>query len=183
MYNIFKRPMFKMGGMTQGTGIMSHVEPRPQYFGGGRIMAAYGYNPLQIGYSPIGQIGYTPRIGYTPTGTSISSSPINTITDIEALKSVAVKNQFINFDEVVRKQVHDAVAPNWYTDAAIEIDVKATPDGESKQIEIVKEDLFSSHRYIRMDLAVDILNKIGSLDANHRPHVQLKMMLVLGIKV
>ena len=85
MYNIFKRPMFKMGGMTQGTGIMSHVEPRPQYFGGGRIMAAYGYNPLQIGYSPIGQIGYTPRIGYTPTGTSIPSSPINTITDIEAL--------------------------------------------------------------------------------------------------
>ena len=77
--------MFKMGGMTQGTGIMSHVEPRSQYFGGGRIMAAYGYNPLQIGYSPIGQIGYTPRIGYTPTGTSIPSSPINTITDIEAL--------------------------------------------------------------------------------------------------
>ena len=27
------------------------------------------------------------------------------------------------------------------------------------------------------------IKKIGSLDANHRPHVQLKMMLVLGIKV
>jgi len=85
--------------------------------------------------------------------------------DIEALKSVVAANQFINFDEVVRKQIHDAVAPNWYADAAIEIDVKATADGESKQIEIVKEDLFSSHRYIRMDLAVNILNKIGSLDA------------------
>ena len=45
MYNIFKRPMFKMGGMTQGTGIMSHVEPRPQYFGGGRI-----------GYAQAGQV-------------------------------------------------------------------------------------------------------------------------------
>jgi hypothetical protein len=28
MYNVFKRPMFKRGGSTQGTGIMSHVEPR-----------------------------------------------------------------------------------------------------------------------------------------------------------
>ena len=45
MYNIFKRPMFKMGGMTQGTGIMSHVEPRPQYFNGGRI-----------GYAQAGQV-------------------------------------------------------------------------------------------------------------------------------
>jgi len=45
MYNIFKRPMFKLGGMTQGTGIMSHVEPRPQYFNGGRI-----------GYAQAGQV-------------------------------------------------------------------------------------------------------------------------------
>ena len=28
-YNVFKRPMFKRGGTpAQGTGIMSHVEPR-----------------------------------------------------------------------------------------------------------------------------------------------------------
>jgi len=27
-YNVFKRPMFKRGGSTKGTGIMSHVEPR-----------------------------------------------------------------------------------------------------------------------------------------------------------
>ena len=87
------------------------------------------------------------------------------ITDIEALKSVAVKNQFINFDEVVRKQVQTAVAPNWYSDAAIEIDLVSADGSATKQIEIAKEDLFSSHRYIRMDLAVDILNKIGSLDA------------------
>ena len=45
MYNVLKRPMFKKGGMTQGTGIMSHVEPRPQYFGGGRI-----------GYAQAGQV-------------------------------------------------------------------------------------------------------------------------------
>ena len=36
MYNIFKRPMFKRGGSTTGTGIMSHVEPRVrQQFGTG----------------------------------------------------------------------------------------------------------------------------------------------------
>lgn len=36
MYNVFKRPMFKRGGSTTGTGIMSHVEPRVmQQFGTG----------------------------------------------------------------------------------------------------------------------------------------------------
>tara|TARA_R100000655_G_scaffold77480_2_gene116686 strand:+ start:5375 stop:7009 length:1635 start_codon:yes stop_codon:yes gene_type:complete len=37
MYNVFKRPMFRKGGSSKGTGIMSHVEPRVQansgYFG------------------------------------------------------------------------------------------------------------------------------------------------------
>jgi hypothetical protein len=85
--------------------------------------------------------------------------------DIANLKSSVIKTQFINFDEVVRKQVQAAVAPNWYSDEAIEVEL-ASPDGsETKEIEIAKEDLFSSHRYIRMDLAVEILNKIGSLDA------------------
>lgn len=31
MFNVFKRPMFKRGGSTQGTGIMSHVEPRKNF--------------------------------------------------------------------------------------------------------------------------------------------------------
>ena len=35
-YNVFKRPMFKRGGSTTGTGIMSHVEPR--------VKAADGYD-------------------------------------------------------------------------------------------------------------------------------------------
>jgi hypothetical protein len=85
--------------------------------------------------------------------------------DIANLKSSVIPTQFINFDEVVRKQVQSAVSPNWYSDAAIEVDLASSDGSETKQIEIVKEDLFSSHRYIRMDLAVEILNKIGSLDA------------------
>jgi hypothetical protein len=39
--------MFKLGGMTQGTGIMSHVESRPQYFSGGRIGYAQA-GPVQV---------------------------------------------------------------------------------------------------------------------------------------
>ena len=34
-YNVFKRPMFKRGGSTTGTGIMSHVESKK--IGGGTI--------------------------------------------------------------------------------------------------------------------------------------------------
>ena len=86
MYNIFKRPMFKLGGMTQGTGIMSHVEPRPQYFNGGRIMAQGGYDPrgTYFGY------GADPRGTYFGPGpTKISPigsiNPVNTVADIEAL--------------------------------------------------------------------------------------------------
>ena len=89
MYNIFKRPMFKLGGMTQGTGIMSHVEPRPQYFNGGRIMAQGGYDPrgTYFGY------GADPRGTYfgpgptkiSPIGSVGSINPVNTIADIEAL--------------------------------------------------------------------------------------------------
>lgn len=81
--------MFKMGGMTQGTGIMSHVEPRSQYFGGGRIMAQGGYDPrgTYFGY------GADPRGTYfgpgptkiSPIGSVGSINPVNTIADIEAL--------------------------------------------------------------------------------------------------
>ena len=89
MYNIFKRPMFKLGGMTQGTGIMSHVESRPQYFNGGRIMAQGGYDPrgTYFGY------GADPRGTYfgpgptkiSPIGSVGSINPVNTVADIEAL--------------------------------------------------------------------------------------------------
>ena len=50
MFNVFKRPMFKRGGSTQGTGIMSHVERRPNYsIGGGvtpRVNARFGFGNL-----------------------------------------------------------------------------------------------------------------------------------------
>ena len=50
MYNVFKRPMFKRGGSTQGTGIMSHVERRPNYSIGGGVIQG---NPMgsRIGFA------------------------------------------------------------------------------------------------------------------------------------
>jgi hypothetical protein len=84
MYNVFKRPMFKLGGQAdQGTGIMSHVEPRPQYFNGGRIMAQGGYDPrgTYFGY------GADPRGTYFGPGAKPTTTfnPVNTVADIEAL--------------------------------------------------------------------------------------------------
>jgi len=63
MYNVFKRPMFKLGGQAnQGTGIMSHVEPRSQYFNGGRIMANEGYDPFTR-FAP----SVVPKVGFMST--------------------------------------------------------------------------------------------------------------------
>jgi hypothetical protein len=72
MFNIFKRPMFKLGGQAdQGTGIMSTVEPKQTmrqnpytgYAIGGRIGYANGPGPFGI-TPPIppvaGQTGFTP---------------------------------------------------------------------------------------------------------------------------
>ena len=74
--------MFKMGGMTQGTGIMSHVESRPKYFGGGRIMAQGGYDPRGVYFGP----GPDPRGTYFGPGTKPTTTfnPINTAAEIEA---------------------------------------------------------------------------------------------------
>ena len=85
-------------------------------------------------------------------------------TDVESLKSEAAKNQFINFDEVIKKQVALAVSSEWYKTDAIEVTVTASDGKAKEEVPIAKEDLFSDKRYIRMDLAVKILNKIGVID-------------------
>lgn len=72
MYNIFKRPMFKLGGQAdQGTGIMSTVEPRQNYMFGNIVQPL---TPTQQTYSDIVQqnpyTGYAigGRIGYAQAG-------------------------------------------------------------------------------------------------------------------
>jgi len=75
MYNIFKRPMFKLGGQAnQGSGIMSTVEPRQNYMYGN---IAQPLTPTQQTYSNIVQqnpyTGYA--IGGQIGGGTISGNP------------------------------------------------------------------------------------------------------------
>jgi hypothetical protein len=78
MYNVFKRPMFKLGGQAdQGSGIMSYVEPRQNYMFGNIVQPL---TPTQQTYSDIVQqnpyTGYAigGRIGYQKAG------PVNPVT-------------------------------------------------------------------------------------------------------
>ena len=78
MYNILKRPMFKLGGQAdQGSGIMSYVEPRQNYMFGNIVQPL---TPTQQTYSDIVQqnpyTGYAigGRIGYQKAG------PVNPVT-------------------------------------------------------------------------------------------------------
>jgi len=81
MYNILKRPMFKMGGQAdQGSGIMSYVEPRQNYMFGN---IAQPLTPTQQTYSNIVQqnpyTGYAigGRVSYAQAGPVQVPDPFN----------------------------------------------------------------------------------------------------------
>ena len=80
-YNVLKRPMFKRGGSTTGTGIMSHVEPKT--IGGGAISGNNMPNNRTGFQSPILTIGEgmaselaRGKPGFTSTPFAQYSSPI-----------------------------------------------------------------------------------------------------------
>jgi hypothetical protein len=89
--------MFRIGGQVdQGSGIMSHVEPRPNILTGGRIMAAGGYDPRgsYFGYGAdprgtyFGPSQKTP-ISQTPPGMfdPYNVSPTATTTEAEKISA------------------------------------------------------------------------------------------------
>jgi hypothetical protein len=88
MYNVFKRPMFKRGGSTQGTGIMSHVERRPNYsIGGGvtpRVNARFGFGNFLKGgdkyFSSPTKINTTASAGGPGVESIISQSMLEELT-------------------------------------------------------------------------------------------------------
>jgi hypothetical protein len=85
------------------------------------------------------------------------------------LKNQVKGNQFINFDESISKDVANGLDDSGYVSSnGTTVNVTANADTKAgvpaTEIEINKEDLFSKQRYIRMDLAVKILNEIGSID-------------------
>ena len=66
MYNVFKRPMFKLGGQAdQGSGIMSTVEPRSNYMFGN---IAQPLTPFQDSYTNLPAYAMGGRIGYAQAG-------------------------------------------------------------------------------------------------------------------
>ncbi len=74
MFNVFKRPMFKRGGSTQGTGIMSHVERRPNYSIGGGVIQG---NPMgsRTGFAFPGMEYYGERTGPIKTNLPQTQGP------------------------------------------------------------------------------------------------------------
>tara|TARA_R100000005_G_C5002429_1_gene210066 strand:+ start:2861 stop:4246 length:1386 start_codon:yes stop_codon:yes gene_type:complete len=73
-YNVFKRPMFKRGGSTTGTGIMSHVEPR--------IKAQRGYGNYSAGFPyEMSQFSIMPQSNIRPTN-------LNDYTNIPVKKNI-----------------------------------------------------------------------------------------------
>jgi len=71
-YNVFKRPMFKRGGSTSGTGIMSHVEPR--------VKAADGYDftKTPIYKAASGAVNYGPNAAIAGI-LDLINVPLNTL--------------------------------------------------------------------------------------------------------
>jgi len=73
VYNIFKRPMFKLGGQAdQGSGIMSTVEPRQNYMFGNVVQPL---TPFQNTYTELPAYAYGGRIGYAQAGPVQVSDP------------------------------------------------------------------------------------------------------------
>ena len=73
------------------------------------------------------------------------------------LNDGVTENQFVNFDKHIEKGIQNG--STWFTGRSKTIELK-----EFGASPINVEDLFSENKYIRMDLAVRILNEIGVTD-------------------
>ena len=69
---------------------------------------------------------------------------------------------FINFDKVVSNSVNTFANPRWYQlTKSSKVDAKTA----AGNIPLEKDKLFSKNKYIRLELAVAILNRIGIIEA------------------
>lgn len=104
MFNVFKRPMFKLGGQAdQGSGIMSTVEPRPTYMFGNIVQPL---TPFQSTYTELPAYAYGGRIGYAngpgPVLPGAKQSTIPTFGQKEAIESLYGKQ---NIESAYQKEV------------------------------------------------------------------------------
>ena len=90
---------------------------------------------------------------------------------VKKLSDKAKAIDFMNFDRVIQTKIDEylasiAVDPDEEEDAAAGTEIKpsvtiTTPDGE---YDVPRENVFSTNRYIRFGLAIDILNQVGTVD-------------------
>lgn len=104
MFNVFKRPMFKLGGQAdQGSGIMSTVEPRQNYMFGN---IAQPLTPFQNTYTELPAYAYGGRIGYAngpgPVLPGAKQSTIPVYGQKEAIESLYGKQ---NIENAYQKEV------------------------------------------------------------------------------
>ena len=86
------------------------------------------------------------------------------IQDVDNYKSKSVVEQFINLDKsIIDAIVSDSNGGFWSFDRPLFGDKGSGSTVKVKGIEIPKEKLWSPHSYIRMDLAIEILNRNGAL--------------------
>jgi hypothetical protein len=84
-------------------------------------------------------------------------------TQVDDLKTKVSKFDFINIDDVIKNNIVTSYGTNYgifNSGYGEDITVNA---GNGTSITINKEKLYSKHRYIKMDLAIDILNSNGTL--------------------
>jgi len=86
------------------------------------------------------------------------------IQDVDNYKSKSVVEQFINLDKsIIDAIVSDSNGGFWSFDRPLFADKGSGTTVTIKGIEVPKEKLWSPHSYIRMDLAIEILNRNGAL--------------------
>ena len=86
------------------------------------------------------------------------------ISQVDDLKTKVTQFDFINVDEVIKNNIVTSYGTNFgFFSKGEGPDVKVNAAAGSTSVTIAKEKLYSKNRYIKMDLAIDILNSNGAL--------------------
>jgi hypothetical protein len=86
------------------------------------------------------------------------------ISQVDDLKTKVTQFDFINVDEVIKNNIITSYGTNFgFFSKGEGPDVKVNAAAGSTSVTIAKEKLYSKNRYIKMDLAIDILNSNGAL--------------------
>ena len=86
------------------------------------------------------------------------------ISQVDDLKTKVTQFDFINVDEVIKNNIVSSYGTDFgFLNKGEGSDVKVNAEGGNTSVTIAKEKLYSKNRYIKMDLAINILNSNGAL--------------------